>query len=184
MEAAVERWPVRLVELSAAERGELEGAARREKRVRQWRRYQALLLLGAGEHPTKAAAAVGCSLASIYNWASAWNRPTDRRGRPLARKLDTVGEAPHGGRPRRLDSAAEAEVGRLLAADPQARGYAATDWTVPLLRTQLGRQGHALSARTLRRALHRLGYRWKRPKYVLGRPDPAYEQKRGRWSSR
>ena len=184
MEAAVERWPVRLVELSATERTELEGAARRERRVRQWRRYQALLLLGAGEHPTRVAAAVGCSLASIYNWAGAWNRPTDWQGRPLARKLDAVGEAPHGGRPRRLDRATEAGVEQLLATDPQAHGFAATDWTVPLLRTELGRQGHALSERTLRRTLHRLGYRWKRPKYVLGRPDPAYEQKRGRWSSK
>lgn len=184
MEAEVERWPVRLVGLSAAEHGELEGAARREKRVRQWRRYQALLLLDAGEHPTQVAAAVGCSLASIYNWASAWNRPTDRQGRPLARKLDAMSEAPHGGRPRRLDATAETEVERLMATDPQAHGYAATDWTVPLLRTELGRQGHTLSERTLRRTLHRLGYRWKRPKYVLGRPDPAYEQKRGRWSSR
>ena len=33
--------------------------------------------------------------------------------------------------------------------------------------------------RTIRRALHRLGYRWKRPQYVLGRPDPAYEAKKG-----
>ena len=180
MEAAVERWPVRLVALSAAERSELEEAARREKRVRQWRRYQALLLLGAGEHPTKVAAAVGCSLASIYNWAGAWNQPTDRQGDAAARKLDAVRETPHGGRPRRLDRAAEARVERLLAADPQAHGFAATDWTVPLLRAELAKHGHVLSERTLRRTLHRLGYRWKRPKYVLGRPDPAYEQKRGR----
>lgn len=180
MEAAVERWPVRLVELSAAERGELEGAARRERRVRQWRRYQALLLLDTGEHPTQVAAAVGCSLASIYNWASAWNRQSDRQGRPLARKLDAVSEAPHGGRPRRLDAAAEAEVEQLLATDPQAHGFAATDWTVPLLQTELAKRGDVLGERTLRRTLHRLGYRWKRPKYVLGRPDPAYEAKRGR----
>ena len=84
------------------------------------------------------------------------------------------------GRPRRLDATAEAELERLLATDPQAHGYAATDWTVPLLQAELAKQGHALSERTLRRTLHRLGYRWKRPKYVLGRPDPAYERKRGR----
>jgi len=32
---------------------------------------------------------------------------------------------------------------------------------------------------TLRRTLKRLGYRWKRPQYVLGRPDPAYAEKKG-----
>src|SRR5262245_19286002 len=168
MEAAGGLWPVRLVELSASERTELEAAARRERRVRQWRRYQALLLLGAGEHPTKVAAAVGCSLASIYNWAGAWNRPSDRQGRPLARKVDAVREVAHGGRPGWLDAAAEAEVEQLLATDPQTRGFAATDWTVPLLQSELGKRGYVVGERTLRRALHRLGYRWKRPKYVLG----------------
>jgi transposase len=68
----------------------------------------------------------------------------------------------------------------VLAADLQAHGYAATDWTVPLLRTELLRRGYALSERTLRRTLHRLGFRWKRPTYVPGRPDPAYEIKKGR----
>ncbi len=34
--------------------------------------------------------------------------------------------------------------------------------------------------RTVRRTLHRLGWRWKRPKYVLGRPDPAYAEKKSR----
>jgi transposase len=67
---------------------------------------------------------------------------------------------------------------QVLADDPQAHGYAATDWTVPLLRTELARRSSDLSERTLRRTLHRLGYRWKRPKYVLGRPDPDDAQKR------
>jgi hypothetical protein len=36
-----------------------------------------------------------------------------------------------------------------------------------------------VAAHTIRRSLHRLGWRWKRPKYVLGRPDPAYAEKKG-----
>ena len=43
----------------------------------------------------------------------------------------------------------------------------------------LKRQGVEASDTTVRRPLHTLGYRWKRPKFVLGRPDPAYEAKRG-----
>jgi transposase len=50
---------------------------------------------------------------------------------------------------------------------------------VPLLQTELAQAGYHVGARTIRRALHRLGYRWKRPQYVLGRPDPAYAEKRG-----
>src|SRR5579875_1275196 len=48
----------------------------------------------------------------------------------------------------------------------------------PLLRTQLGKQGWQASERTIRRTLRRLGWRWKRPKFVLGRPDPASAEKK------
>jgi transposase len=47
------------------------------------------------------------------------------------------------------------------------------------MRTELAQAGYAVGERTIRRALHRLGYRWKRPRYVLGRPDPAYAEQRG-----
>ena len=67
----------------------------------------------------------------------------------------------------------------LLSADPQARGHLAAGWTVPLLRTEMRAAGYPVSERTIRRSVHRLGYRWKRPKYVLGRPDPAYAEKKG-----
>jgi hypothetical protein len=46
------------------------------------------------------------------------------------------------------------------------------------LRTELAKQGWSASERTLRRTLHRLGYRWKRPKFVLGRPDPDDTEKK------
>ena len=49
---------------------------------------------------------------------------------------------------------------------------------MPLLRTELAASGYAVSIRTVRRTLHRLGYRWKRPQYVLGRPDPDYDAKK------
>lgn len=129
-------------------------------------------LLDLGRAASGVAAALGCSASSGYYWADDW-----RTGGRLA----ALTERPHGGgRPRRLDADAEAEVERLLGDDPQTHGYVATDWTVPLLRTALATQGHDLRERTLRRVLRRLGYRWKRPKYVLGRPDPAYEAKTGR----
>jgi transposase len=79
-----------------------------------------------------------------------------------------------------LEGEALAALEQVLSEDPQTHGYAATDWTVPLLRTELAQRGYSVSERTLRRTLHRLGYRWKRPKYVLGRPDPAYALKKGR----
>jgi transposase len=161
---------MRLVELMDDERRALDAALRTTRRVREWRRLQAVRLLAEGHEAPEVAQVLGCSASSVYYWADDW-----RDG-----GLAGLAEGPHAGRPRRLDAAAETQLEQLLAADPQAQGSAATDWTVPLLRTALAAQGHALSERTVRRALHRLGYRWKRPKYVLGRPDPAYEAKKGR----
>ena len=89
----------------------------------------------------------------------------------------------HGGRERRLQAAGVEDLERLLATDPQQLGEQATTWTVPLLWAHLQRAGYELSEHTLRRTLHRLGWRWKRPRSELGRPDPAYAEKKKRlWS--
>jgi transposase len=90
-----------------------------------------------------------------------------------------LAEGAHPGATRRLDAAGEALLERLLSEDPQAHGHQATGWTVALLHGELTRAGYDLGLRTVRRALHRRGYRWKRPQYVLGRPDPDYEAKKG-----
>lgn len=168
---------MRLVELTDADRTALEEAQRTTKRVREWRRLQAVRLLDAGREAPEVALALGCSASSVYYWADDWR----------AAGLAGLAEGPHAGRPQRLDADAAATLEQLLADDPQAPeyGYAATEWTAPLLRTELTRRGYTLSERTLRRTLHRLGYRWKRPKYVLGkyvlgRPDPADAAKKGR----
>ena len=157
------------LDLSAAQRADLEAVAAGERRVRVWRRYRAVLLLADGEAPAAVATALGCSLSSVYGWAGAW-----RRGGQAALR----GRA-HGGGIVPLAARAGSLLEALLAEDPQARGHLAANWTVPLLRAELVVAGVAASERTIRRSLHGLGYRWKRPKYVLGRPDPAYAEKRG-----
>lgn len=164
-----------LVTLSDEERRALNEALRSTKRLRDWRRLQAVQLLASGREAPDVAETLSCSASSVYYWADDWR----------SSGLAGLQARPHGGgRPRRFDATADAQLEHLVSADPQAYGYAATDWTVPLLRTQLAQQGHAVSERTLRRILHRLGWCWKRPKYVLGRPDPAYEAKKGRSSSK
>ena len=161
---------MRLVAVTDADRRALDEALRTTRRVREWRRLQAVRLLADGREAPDVAQVLGCSASSVYYWANDWREA----------RLAGLAEGPHAGRPRRLDVDTEATLEHLLADDPQAHGYAATDWTVPLLRTELARSGYDLSERTLRRTLHRLGFRWKRPKYVLGRPDPGYEAKKGR----
>ena len=155
--------------VTESQRTELEAAAAAEKRVRRWRRYQAVLLLADGHAPAAVARTLRCSRASVYAWAAAWRR-TGVAG---------LREGDHGGGRVKLAAAGAAALQDLLSADPQAWGHQATGWTVPLLRTELARADCVVGERTIRRPLHRLGYRWKRPRYVLGRPDPAYAEKKG-----
>ena len=157
------------IALTAEARAALEAAAGAERRTRCWKRYRAVLLLADGALPGAVAAALGCSRSSVYAWAAAWREEG----------IAGLAEGPHRGRARRLNEAGEHALETLLGGDPQERGHRATGWTVALLRAELAKAGHAVGERTVRRALRRLGWRWKRPKYVLGRPDPAYEQKRG-----
>ena len=158
------------VTLTDEERGALAQAARAERRVRRWRRLQAILLLGEGQAPEAVAAAVGASRSSVYAWAAAWRREG----------LAGLGDLPRPGRARELDAEAERLLNGRLGAEPETYGYRATGWTVPLLHAEVAAAGYAVSRRTVRRAVRRLGWRWKRPKYVLGRPDPDYAAKKGR----
>jgi transposase len=160
------------LELDEAERATLEAAAAGERRVRVWRRYRAILLL-TELGPEEVTTVLSCARSSVYGWARAW-----RSG-----GVASLQEAPRAGRPARLAGDGTAALEQVLTSDPQARGQHATGWTVPLLRSALAAAGYVVSERTVRRTLHRQGWRWKRPKYVLGRPDPDYAAKRGRSSS-
>jgi len=117
---------------------------------------------------------LGCSEASVTNWTSAWRE----------RGVTGIQEGVHAGAARRFDAAGEAELVALVQSDPQAAGYAAPGWTVALLHTELTTRGWRASQRTIRRTLHRRGWVWKRPRFVLGRPDPDYAAQKGRWPSK
>lgn len=156
------------ITLTDNQRRELEAAAAGEGRVRRWRRYQALLL-AAGQTAAEVAHVLSCGSSTVYRWAAAWRE----------QGVSGVTEGDHGGGRWALEAAGEELLAGLLGTDPQACGHQATGWTVALLHGELTRLGYRLSPRTVRRAIHRLGYRWKRPRYVLGRPDPAYAERKG-----
>ena len=157
--------------LTADERTALEAAQEHNRTVRHWRRFQAGLLRADGVPVAMVARSLNCTETSVYYWVVAWR----------ADGLAGVAEGVHPGQARRLEQAAETALEALLSeGDPQVHGYAATGWTVPLLRTELTKWGWAAAERTIRRTLHRLDWRWKRPKFVLGRPDPAYTEKKSR----
>lgn len=154
--------------LSDDERADLERGMRETRRVREWKRYRTILLGAEGRGLGTIAETLGISETSVSNWIRAW-RERGRTG---------LAEGVHPGLARRFDAAGEAWLDGLLRTDPPERGYALTGWTVPALRTEASKAGYVVSESTMRRAIWRLGWRWKRPKFVLGRPDPEYTQKK------
>ncbi len=82
------------------------------------------------------------------------------------------------GRPRKLGPDAEAELERVLEGPPTEEGYdASRRWTAPRLARHLERTlGTEVHPDTVRRALQRLEYSWKRPRRVLPKP-PGWEER-------
>jgi transposase len=82
------------------------------------------------------------------------------------------------GRPRKVDEEADQELDRVLqAGPPPEEGYERARWTAPTLAEHLERTtGTDVHPKTVREALERLGYSWKRPRRRLP-DDPNYEER-------
>lgn len=152
--------------MSGAERRAVQEASRAAHAVRRGRRYRAVLLLADAQRPRAVAVLLGAARSSSYTWAAAWRRAG----------LSGLDEGPLRGMVRRVDAAGERGLDTLLASAPQTHGYPVPGWSVPLLRRAAAQAGYAVRAAPRRRVLRRLG--WKRPTSVLGRPDPAYAEKK------
>jgi len=82
------------------------------------------------------------------------------------------------GRPPEIDEQAEQEIERLLQGSPLDEGYAFTTWTVPLMNEHLsGKLGLEVSDETVRRALRRLEFVWRRPRWAIEVEDPRFEER-------
>ena len=136
--------------------------------ARTYRRTLAVLELDRGRSAADVAAMLGVTRQSVHNWAAAFVREPD----PSALR-----DEDRSGRPPLLAEQTEGLLPALMGRSPQDRGSPHTDWTVPLLRQELAKDlGLRPSDETVRRGLRRLGYVWKRPRYVLD-PDPEREKK-------
>jgi transposase len=160
--------------LSSAGRRALEVIVARPRNGRQYRRAQALLWLAEGERATAVAQRLRVHRDTIYAWAMRY------RQRGVQRVPTRLMDRTRAGRPRRLAEQVERVLVTVLETAPPSQGYRAAQWTTPLLCQYLREhQGLAVSAVTVRRCLHRLGYRWKRPRYVLARRSRYWRQAKG-----
>ncbi len=156
--------------LSAAERGELESALRRTRDAHAWPRLRALLLLAEGRGVEETARVLGVTRQVVWK---------GRRRYEAERTPAALDDRPRPGRPPELRRSVARVLEPLLEEKPAAYGYKSPGWTVGLLRRHLERrEGIGASDRTIRRVLHSLGYRWKRPRYALARRDPERERKK------
>jgi len=121
-----------------------------------------------GHAPGLVAEIHAVSLASVYNY---YQRFKGEMEAGLADK-----ERP--GRPRKATAAYIQLLEETLDIDPQEEGYAFTMWTQGRLRTYLAEQtGIELSTKAFQDLMHRLGYRYRRPKRDLGhKQDPELRE--------
>jgi transposase len=136
--------------------------------ARVYRRTLAVLEASRGQPIACIARTLGVTRQSVYNWIEAYADAHDPRA-----LLDEQ----RAGRPSLWTEELRALLRRLFEQSPDQLGYFAVNWSVPLLQEQLGHDtGQRLADDTIRRELDRLGYVWKRSRYVL-EPDPEREKK-------
>jgi transposase len=162
---------------SSGDRQRLRKALTRVRRARPFRRLQALLWLAEGRSISEVARLARASRVSIYNWCTAYQQAG--RGRKLAALLE---EKPRSGRPRQIGPQAEQVLQNALEQSPLDLQYQSPGWTLALLATHLQKccGGPRPSPDALRRRLHALHWRWKRPRYVFRQPDPQRAKKNAR----
>jgi len=134
-----------------------------------------LLLCAAGRTPTEIAAVLFCSRSTVYRVVRAyragdleWLEVEEGRGNPLARRTG-------------LTPTLRRSVLAILQAAPRACGWCRTRWSCATVALEVrARRGVVVSAETVRRWLHELGWEWKRAKLVAKDDDPQRVEKLAR----
>jgi transposase len=158
------------IALNRRQRYQLQQQLRHTRDAALYRRTFALLEIDKGHSVAEVADALGVSRQSVYNWMETYADGGD----PLA-----LADAERSGRPSSWSPELQNLLATLLRESPTQWGFAAVNWTVPLLREQLASwDGRWLSPDTIRRQLHEIGYVWKRTRYALPE-DPDQEKKNG-----
>lgn len=161
----------RATPFTRADRRRLERALSAAQLARDYRRIEAVLFVAEGATLGDAARRVRAERRSVQRWVARYRGTRDPRA---------LADRPRSGRGRVARDLTGTRVREVLALDPRALGYRATTWTVPLLASYLAaHDGCVISARTLRRRLHELGYRWKRPRYAYSERASHLGQKKG-----
>ncbi len=158
------------ITLNNTQKAELQQVARQAVgRVSE--RAHFVLLSAAGHSPPSIGKLLGYDAQTVR----AWLRAYQRRGRA------GLEDDPRSGRPKQ-EPYLTAIVQAQASQPPPNFGYLQACWTVALLVLHLARRFRVIASPfAVRRALHRAGFRWKRPKFAPAqRRDPQAAAKQAR----
>lgn len=154
------------IRLSAKERKTALSSYRSSRSARVARRAHVLLLLDGGWSYRRIMEATFCSSDLI---ASVKDRFLEAG---LAAALDELSDEPP------IPFWKIAVVGWVLNQTPRDFGYFRNRWTCELLAQVLdARYAVQIGDEAIRRALHELGFAWRRPRPIVGPTDPDYDAK-------
>jgi transposase len=162
------------IAIAPQERKDLIQQMKRERRPSRRLRMHIVLLRAEGRSPTEISRVLFCSRTTVY---------------AVAFRFVREGQAAFDDRKRRgpkplLEELASEYIERLVEEDsPTEHGWLRSRWSCKLLVVELFKERVALVSReTVRRVLHRMGFRWRRPRPIP--PEKAsedyQEQKRRR----
>jgi len=155
-----------LLEIPPAEQVQMRAILRRT-RYGYLLAFHILLLCAAGRTPTEIATVLFCSRSSVYRIVRAY------RAGSLGIQLDEDGQLSIAVQATILMPWLTRSLGAILKKAPRAYGWCRTRWSCATLAATLkAKHGLEVSAETVRRWLHEMGWVWKRAKLVTKDDDP------------
>ena len=155
-----------LLEMPPEEQAQMRAILRRA-RYGYLLAFHILLLCAVGRNPTEIAAFLFCSRSSVYRIVRAY------RTGSLGIRVDPDGQLSIAVQTSVLMPWLTRSLGAVLKAAPRAYGWCRTRWSCATLAATLqAKHGIAVSAETVRRWLHEIGWVWKRAKLVAKDDDP------------
>ncbi len=138
------------------------------------RRAQVILGSARGESASALSRQIGSTAAMVRTIIHLFNEQGERAVERQSTRPKSVAPV--------LDTAACEQLREILHRSPREWGKSSSLWGLGLLAEVLHEQGvtpHLMSYESVRRALKRMGVRWKRAKHWITSPDAGYERKKG-----
>jgi transposase len=160
--------------LSKKEKNELHTIIHTTSDASIYQHSIAIIALNSGESPNIVAKELQVCRQSLYKWFSRFKSCSqDSIENRLSNKKST-------GRPKTVSGIIDEWILEVIDHDPRKYNYSSTTWTAGLLAKYI-HEKHNFSAsyNSIRRALDRLGFKWKRPRYTLSNRPSNWKRKKG-----